>query len=222
MSDKLNSPCISLMSDIPNLQKAYAHDSSSVEDDAQVFESAQNSKYKKSISAKKNLQNKKALELNMNMKLKDVMENFYKDSHILTIENPDKSQFLPEKSKRNLLKKTLILDLDETLIHSCYTQLSEYDYKLDIDNRTVYVRKRPYLNQFLKKMSDLYEMIVYTSSEANYAFSILKSIDICGSIDFLLTREYCVYYKGVFVKQIGKLGRPLSEVIVVDVSFFIN
>ncbi len=72
----------------------------------------------------------------------------------------------------------LILDLDETLVFSSFAKTSEgiklTNYKSD---RDIYVTKRPFLDKFLKEMSKIYNLIVFTASEKKYADSVLKIID---------------------------------------------
>nr|CAG8524809.1 14500_t:CDS:2 [Entrophospora candida] len=56
-------------------------------------------------------------------------------------------------------KKCLVLDLDETLVHN-------FIVPVEIENQihNVYVIKRPGVDQFLKKMGELYEIVVFTAS----------------------------------------------------------
>ena len=58
--------------------------------------------------------------------------------------------------------KTLVLDLDQTLIHSQFDPLDNSDYTITLDvsndpsivlNRKVYICKRPYCDQFLESVS---------------------------------------------------------------------
>jgi TFIIF-interacting CTD phosphatase-like protein len=54
-------------------------------------------------------------------------------------------------------KKTLVLDLDETLVHSSFKPIPNPDYiiPVEIDGRLVdvYVLKRPWLDHFLNAVS---------------------------------------------------------------------
>ena len=88
--------------------------------------------------------------------------------------------------RKNKSKKLLILDLDETIIHSSYQKTEDnYDlvfYNVTILNKlifiknqleiegnkeTVYVNIRPGLDEFLDKLSKLFEVAIFTSSEKN-------------------------------------------------------
>lgn len=80
---------------------------------------------------------------------------------------------LPEKddSDRNL--KTLLLDLDETLVHSFFSPVSHYDFKLVVPFEgalvTVYVLVRPHLKKFLEEVNKFYEIVYFTASIKSYA-----------------------------------------------------
>ena len=65
-------------------------------------------------------------------------------------------------------RKTLVLDLDETLVHSQFQKIPNPDYTIpvDIDGRVcnIYVQKRPGAEYFLQQMADYYEVVIYTAS----------------------------------------------------------
>lgn len=66
-------------------------------------------------------------------------------------------------------KKTLILDLDETLIHSNFEEFPKgsdikINVKIDNQNYKIYAMKRPGVEEFLDRMSKLFEVVIYTAS----------------------------------------------------------
>ena len=69
---------------------------------------------------------------------------------------------------RDTGKKTLVLDLDETLVHSSFKPIPkpEYIIPVEIDGLVhhVYVRKRPGCDTYLRMMARHYEIIVFTAS----------------------------------------------------------
>lgn len=83
-----------------------------------------------------------------------------------------------KKKERYHGKKSLILDLDETLIH-CVENLdnSEPDMtvKIDVDGLPIKIgiNIRPYALTFLKKMATKFEIIIFTASHYTYADTIL-------------------------------------------------
>ena len=74
-------------------------------------------------------------------------------------------------------KKTLILDLDETLIHCVENLESHSDMKLQIkiDGTSIKIgiNIRPYALTFLKKMALKFEIVIFTASHHSYADAIL-------------------------------------------------
>ena len=115
--------------------------------------------------------------------------------------------FLPEISKQH--EYTLILDLDETLVH------------VIIDNKPnsnkAKVIYRPYLFEFLARMKRIYEIVIFTVSTKDYADKV------CGCIekkekyfDYKLYRQHVTYIGREYYKDLSKLGRDLKKVVIVD------
>ena len=101
---------------------------------------------------------------------------------------------------------TLVLDLDETLI----------SYRLDEQGRGVLI-PRPNLYHFLTEMSKIFEIIIFTAGTQEYADPILDIIDKKKNFfDKRLYRQHTIIMDNVFVKDLSKLGRELSKIIIVD------
>lgn len=93
---------------------------------------------------------------------------------------------LPPLSPKHAGRKCLVLDLDETLVHSSFKvgfgikaigapsdllfsqsiQQADYVVPVEIEYHwhNVYVIKRPGVDNFLKKMGEIYEVVVFTAS----------------------------------------------------------
>jgi len=129
---------------------------------------------------------------------------------------------LPEQAPDLKGKKSLILDLDETLVHSSFKPVPTADYIIPVNIEGtihhVYVIKRPCVDEFLRRMSRHFEIVVYTASLAKYADPLLDQLDIHGVINARLFREHCTQYQGNFVKDLTRLGRRLESTIIVDNS----
>ena len=82
----------------------------------------------------------------------------------------------------------------------------------------VYVLKRPYVDEFLKKMGKLFECVLFTASLAKYADPVADLLDTSKVFKARLFREACVYYRGNYVKDLSRLGRDLNQVIIIDNS----
>ena len=77
--------------------------------------------------------------------------------------------------------RTLVLDLDETLIHTSFKKTKNYDFTLQIlvkdQLEKVYVTKRFGLDIFLFEMSQLYELVIFTAGIKDYTDKVMEVID---------------------------------------------
>ncbi|KAJ3405197.1 hypothetical protein CcCBS67573_g02789 [Chytriomyces confervae] len=129
---------------------------------------------------------------------------------------------LPEQSEKSRGKKCLVLDLDETLVCSSFRPVPNADFiiPIDIDGEyhNVYVLKRPHVDQFLERLGDEFEVMVFTASLSNYANPVLDMLDTKRVIQHRLFREHCTYYQGNYVKDLSLLGRPMDSTVIIDNS----
>ena len=112
--------------------------------------------------------------------------------------------YLPKMQDK--YKYTLVLDLDETLISFRTNEFKKSELKL-----------RPGLFNFLRRVKSKYELIVFTAGMKEYAEPILDTIEKKEKF-FLkrLYRQHTVYKDNIYIKDLTKLGRDLSKVIIVD------
>ncbi|KAJ3007692.1 UNVERIFIED_CONTAM: hypothetical protein HDU68_003390, partial [Siphonaria sp. JEL0065] len=119
-------------------------------------------------------------------------------------------------------KKCLVLDLDETLVHSSFKAVPNADFviPIEIDNQlhNVYVLKRPGVDEFMKQMGAQFEIVVFTASLSKYADPVLDMLDIYGVVKHRLFREACLHHKGNYVKDLNLLGREIKDIIILDNS----
>ncbi|KAK7604133.1 hypothetical protein V9T40_004406 [Parthenolecanium corni] len=133
------------------------------------------------------------------------------------------SQFLlPPVRHQDMHKKCMVIDLDETLVHSSFKPINNADFvvPVEIDGtiHQVYVLKRPYVDDFLQRMGELYECVLFTASLAKYADPVADLLDRWGVFRSRLFRESCVFHRGNYVKDLNRLGRDLHKVIIIDNS----
>ena len=130
---------------------------------------------------------------------------------------------LPAKT-RHASKITLVLDLDETLVHSEHMNRSEFDEPVTVSGPemvTVYMKRRPFLTEFLREVNTYFEVVLFTASQREYADELLKAIDPSRRLlRYRLYRDSCVFVNGVYVKDLSILGRDLSQVLIIDNSLF--
>ncbi|XP_063780450.1 CTD small phosphatase-like protein isoform X2 [Pseudophryne corroboree] len=138
------------------------------------------------------------------------------------IQKPPTKYLLPELKACDYEKKCVVIDLDETLVHSSFKPINNADFivPVEIDGtiHQVYVLKRPHVDEFLQKMGELFECVLFTASLAKYADPVADLLDRWGVFQTRLFRESCVFHRGNYVKDLSRLGRELSKIIIVDNS----
>ncbi|KAL2931014.1 Uncharacterized protein RDABS01_036424 [Bienertia sinuspersici] len=118
-------------------------------------------------------------------------------------------------------KKTIFLDLDETLIHSSSDPLSKhFDFvvrpTIDGETMTFYVLKRPGVDKFLEYLCGKFEIVVFTAGLREYASLVLDELDKNKVINHRLYRDSCRELDGKYVKDLAQMGRDLWKVVIVD------
>ena len=119
----------------------------------------------------------------------------------------------------------VVIDLDETLIYSSQTAL---DRPPDFAVGPYLVYKRPFLDEFLRVAMSLYDLAIWTSSTAPYAFAIASElVQDVAAFKFIWARERCTARLDPetqsydFIKNLTKLRRrgfSLERTVVVDDS----
>ena len=103
---------------------------------------------------------------------------------------------------------TLVLDLDETLIH----------FKVNPKNNVEGVLKvRPGVTEFLDELDKYYELIIFTGATQEYANLLIDAIEE-NKIYFehRLYRQHMIIIDNEFVKDLTRIGRPLDKIVIVD------
>ena len=100
---------------------------------------------------------------------------------------------------------TLVLDLDETLVHFFYTP----------SGGTFLIR--PFCVQFLEEMAKIFEIVIFTAALKDYADSILDILDPNKIlINYRLYRHHTSLSGITFCKDLSKIGRDLSRTLIID------
>lgn len=137
-----------------------------------------------------------------------------------------KKVYLPPK--RENIKKTLIFDLDETLIHCNEDPSAPSDIRLPIkfsggEVIEASICVRPFAKEIIVQLSQYYEIVIFTASHACYANIVLNILDPQNKyISYRLFREHCHKTKeGIFVKDLRVISnRDLKDILIVDNYFY--
>ena len=165
-------------------------------------------------------------------------ENLGKEDSRITVNNIEMAEIrleiveYPLETHQNLQKcreicrKTLVLDLDETLVHS---DMEEELLKQNINLQDlchiptgIWFVKRPYLQQFLESLKGIFEIVVYTASDYLYSHQVINIIDPYQKyIQHLLSRTDCLCQRaenGKFVhsKTLNIINRHPRDICIVD------
>ncbi|XP_010926695.1 uncharacterized protein [Elaeis guineensis] len=152
------------------------------------------------------------------------------DPYLFIKDLPDLSAVVPRfrpmllpKQTRSCPSITLVLDLDETLVHSSLEPCEDADFTFPVNfnfkEHTIYVRCRPHLKDFLERVASLFETIIFTASQSIYAEQLLNVLDPKRKLfRHRVYRESCVFVEGNYLKDLSVLGRDLAHVIIIDNS----
>jgi Dullard-like phosphatase family protein len=100
---------------------------------------------------------------------------------------------------------TLVLDLDETLVH--YFE----------QNGIGGFNRRPGMFEFLQRMNELhYEIVIFTAATQDYADWVIDQIDPNRLVHYRLYRQHAMPWGPLFAKELSRLGRDLDKTLIID------
>ena len=116
---------------------------------------------------------------------------------------PSSDQLLPDlPEEARSYTRTLVLDLDEVLMHSDWTR--ELGWR---------VYKRPGAEEFLRHLAQYYEIVIYTHQLYTYADPILERLDTGGGVSFRLYKDSCLWKEGRNMRDLARLNRDPKMVL---------
>ena len=134
---------------------------------------------------------------------------------------------------------TVVLDMDETLIHSVFQQDGGEDdetyrqseirqsarvekgtesFEISLDDGTVTVILRPGVQDFLIEAAKLYNIYIFTAATQDYADLVLNHLDPQNEIfvDRFYRPQCTRTRQNYFIKDLSKISDDLSRVVLVD------
>lgn len=117
----------------------------------------------------------------------------------------------------------VVLDLDGTLISSSTSPNSSYDFTVNIPDEngelnTIYVTKRPHLDNFLSKIIQFTKPYLFSSAQPEYVNQIVSYIDPLGQIfTKILYNDSCkIVNSNICFKDITLITTNLQRAVLVD------
>ena len=206
-------------------------------------------KKKKKINDNYSLLNRKKLKNSVNNSLNkekkktpDIIKRNYINHNSLNICHSIKKN---KNSNESIKIKSLVLDLDETLIFTSFQPLINSDICFEIDlniddlnnsktknnkiyslrkmskiSKTIYLSKRPYLDLFLSELYPFYEICVFSASSEKYALPIIDIIDSKKVITKKFFRDDCLHLNNSenfsYIKDLEKIDKNYNDIIIID------
>lgn len=158
---------------------------------------------------------------------------------------PSYSNLIPRSPGRGSppQQKTLVLDLDETLIHSLAKggrMSSGHMVEVKLNTPVAlsapqpgqatpvigpyhpilyYVHKRPHCDEFLRKVSKWYKLVIFTASVQEYADPVIDWLEVERKhFAGRYYRQHCTFRNGAYIKDLSSIEPDLSKVIILDNS----
>ena len=142
----------------------------------------------------------------------------------------------PPSRSNGPAQKTLVIDLDETLIHSLAKggrMSSGHMVEVKL-NTTVgyggatlgpqhpilyYVHKRPHCDDFLRRVCKWYNLVVFTASVQEYADPVIDWLEQERQyFSGRYYRQHCTFRNGAYIKDLSSVEPDLSKVMILDNS----
>jgi CTD nuclear envelope phosphatase 1 len=154
---------------------------------------------------------------------------------LIPLRQPSYSAPTSTRSSR-LTQKTLVIDLDETLIHSLSMggrMSSGHMVEVKLNNTVgyggaklgpqhpilYYVHKRPHCDDFLRKVCKWYNLVVFTASVQEYADPVIDWLEQERKyFSCRYYRQHCTFRNGSYIKDLSSVEPDLSKVMILDNS----
>ena len=129
-------------------------------------------------------------------------------SNLLQGNSFNNNMILPYIKTKNIKKYSLVLDLEETLLH--FNKNSK-------NNKEGFIDIRPGTLKFLDDISQFYELIVFNEGEKNFTDFLIDTLEE-NKIYFehRFYREHIIIDNNDIVKDLVRIGRSLDKILIVD------
>lgn len=161
---------------------------------------------------------------------------------LVPLRQPSYTMWTTGRNASKVPQKTLVLDLDETLIHSLAKggRMSS-GHMVEVKLATpmsapvapgeppatlgpqhpilYYVHKRPHCDEFLRKICKWYKLVVFTASVQEYADPVIDWLEQERKyFQARYYRQHCTLRNGAYIKDLSSVEPDLSKVMILDNS----
>ena len=131
-------------------------------------------------------------------------------SDVREFEEPSRKKLLPDPLQKPYIqpKYTVLIELKDLLVHPEWSFETGWRF-----------RKRPGIDFLLETIaSHSYEVVIFTSEPGFMAMPVVESLNSKGVIMYSLFRDSTHYKNNVYTKDISRINRDHSRVIILDTS----
>jgi TFIIF-interacting CTD phosphatase-like protein len=122
-------------------------------------------------------------------------------------------------SDENHGKPSIVLDLDETLVHVTQLRTAQSAFPIRIRRHRLFVQIRPHAVDVLKMLSQFYDLYIFTAATKEYSDQILNKAFPFIANNRRLYSDSCRPIAGYRVKDLAILGAPLEQIVMIDDIF---
>ncbi|KAB1203829.1 Mitochondrial import inner membrane translocase subunit TIM50 [Morella rubra] len=124
------------------------------------------------------------------------------EEQVQSFSEPYSEKLLPDLHPAERHVFTLVLDLQETLIH--------YDWTREKGWQTL---KRPGVDAFLEHLAQFYEIIVYSDEQSMFVDPVVERLDPKHCIRYRLSKGATKYQDGKHYRDLSKLNREPGKIL---------
>lgn len=121
------------------------------------------------------------------------------------------------QSREEIKNKTLILDLDETIVHTQQTPSENINQRVSVGNSEWYVGKRPFLDEFLQLVRPSYQTVIWSTGSPEYIIAVTNALGITDQFLKLIGKNiHRINDESIPKKDIRKKGFSPKTTLIVD------
>ncbi|XP_004491501.1 mitochondrial import inner membrane translocase subunit TIM50 [Cicer arietinum] len=124
------------------------------------------------------------------------------EEQVRSYTEPYTDKLLPDLLPQEQHVFTLVVDLNETLIHYIWTRETGWQ-----------TFKRPGVDAFLEHLAQFYEIVVYTDEQNMFVDPVIERLDPKHCIRYRLSRPATKYQDGKHYRDLSKLNRNPAKVL---------